>query len=305
MMAPGKACWYAIFHSASAFANAGLSLFDQSFEPFFQKPALLNTISIIMLLGSIGFVTLAELLYSFPALVGRKIYYYTLESKIIWITATLLLSITCFLFFFLELHTVFATTPLMVSLSNTLFNALSAMGTGFTSIHPLMLKPTTLLVIMAVAFIGTSPGSTGSGIHTTTAAILVATIKAILLKRKQVFLLGKKITQAQIYKATAIIALGISWVMLSTFMLTITDPDHDFLGLFFEAVSAFATLGISLDITPHLSILGKIVIMLSMIFGRLGPLTIFFAIKDSVIHDAHDNTHSRTEQDKNNRQIPE
>jgi trk system potassium uptake protein TrkH len=280
-----QACWYSIFHSASAFANSGLTLFDQSFEPFFDACALLNTLSILMLMGSIGFVTLSEILYSFPALVGRKIYHYTLESKIIWVTAFLLLSITFCLFFALEYHNTLAHSSLFTAMSNTLFSALSAMGTGFTSIHPTTLKPATLLLIMAVAFIGTSPGSTGSGIHTTTAAILVATVKAMALKKQHVTLFGKVITKIQIYKAATIIALGIFWVMLSTFLLSITDPAHDFLAIFFESVSAFATLGISADITPHLSMWGKIIIILSMIFGRLGPLTIIFAIKDTVSHD--------------------
>jgi trk system potassium uptake protein TrkH len=132
---------------------------------------------------------------------------------------------------------------------------------------------------MLYAFIGSSPGSTGSGIKTTTFAIFVGTVKAAVVGKTSVELQGRRIAQDQVFKALAITVLSLSWIIVATFCLLITEKGWEFLDILFEVVSAFATIGLSMGLTPYLSVTGKLFIIITMIIGRIGPLTMVLALR--------------------------
>jgi Trk-type K+ transport system membrane component len=131
-----------------------------------------------------------------------------------------------------------------------------------------------------IAFIGSSPGSTGSGIKITTLAIFFAAIKTAVSGRTNVEIKGRSIPLDQVNKCIAIVSLSLAWITLTTFLLLAFETEFSFFQLFFEAISAFTTLGISTKITASLSIFGKIVIMMSMIIGRIGSLTLILALRE-------------------------
>jgi len=132
---------------------------------------------------------------------------------------------------------------------------------------------------MMVAFIGFAPGSTGSGVKITTFFVFLATIRAAITGRSSVEIKERTIPINQVYEAIALIALGAGWIIFTTFCLLITERYCSFFPLFFEATSAFATLGISTGITAGLTIPGKILIIASMVVGRIGPLTLILTLK--------------------------
>ena len=140
----------------------------------------------------------------------------------------------------------------------------------------------TILYIMIMSFIGSSPGSTGSGIKTATFAIFLATVHSVLFGRQSVEIFGRKIAQIQIYKALTIITLSMSWIIITTFFLLITEKSFSFLDILFETTSAFVNLGMQTGITNGISNLGKLFLTITMIIGRIGSLTLILAfLKDS------------------------
>lgn len=278
-------CFLALFHSISAFSNAGLSLFPKSMSLYYHNGIILTTLCCLMLMGGIGFTTLREALKHIPELIRKKKYRFSLGSKIAWATTGVLLVCSVSLYWLLEKNHALGDIHPLTTIANAVFNGIASMGTGFTTIPAIQLQFATLIVIMVMAYIGTSPGSTGSGIKTTTIAIFFATVRAVIFGKPYVRIFGKRIARDQIHKAIAIISLSVPWIIFSTFLLLITEPGQRFIDIFFEAVSAFATLGISLGITPQLSAIGKLIIMMSMILGRIGPFTLIFALRKALIQE--------------------
>lgn len=275
-----KGWWYALFHSISAFSNAGVTLFKEySIFSYRQDIYILSVFAFLMLAGMIGFVTLREALRYIPAKIRGKKYTLSLVSKIIISTTTILILTATVLLFVLEDANALAAESSFFTALNAFINGIGGSGSGFSTVYMTSLRPASLLIIMILAFIGTAPGSTGSGIKTTTAAISLASVRAVIQGKNYVTLFGQRIPREQVRKAVAIISVSIPWVMFATFLLLIFEPEFTFLQVLFESVSAFATLGLSTNITPHLSSMSKIVLMANMIFGRIGPFTMIFAIK--------------------------
>ena len=132
---------------------------------------------------------------------------------------------------------------------------------------------------MIIGFIGSSPGSTGSGIKTTTFALFLNIIRATIKERPSVEAFGRTIPEDQVYKAVTIIALSIGWILLTTFCLLITEQTWNFIEIFFETVSGFSNVGYSLKGSHHLSFIGKILMCATMFVGRIGSLTFILGLK--------------------------
>lgn len=271
----------ALFHAISSFCSTGFSIFPQGVGIFRENaPFLLVTMALIMI-GELGFITWHELARAAKATYQQRWFKVSLHTKIVLSYSSLMIIVTTVALWLLGgASTVNNEAPLSTAL-NTLFNAISLRSCGFTTIVFASLPLALILIIMVVAFIGVSPGSTGGGIKVTSLALLVATIKAIMSGRSVVEVRERRIPHEQVFKALAIFTLAIAWILLTTFMLLLTEanPNQAFLPYFFEAVSAFANLGISLGVTPLLSSAGKIIVMVSMILGRIGSLTLILAIK--------------------------
>lgn len=267
-----KAVFLSVFHAVSSFCDAGLSLFPQGFISHKDNLFLLTIVSCIMTISGLGYITWYDIIGCLKTYKQRKRNHLSLHSKIVLFMTFTLSATSGILYWILERHNTLLNMPILSGLVNALFDGIALRGTGFTTISIDQLQLATLLVIMIMAFIGSSPGSTGSGIKITTFAILIATIKSAIQGQTIVTIRGRTIAKDQVYKAMAIVILGCAWVLISTFCLLITEQGMSFLDVLFESLSAFATLGLSTGITPYLSSTGKFFIIISMIIGRIGAL---------------------------------
>ena len=272
-----QAFFLSVFHAVSSFCDAGLSLFPQGYITHKDNFTLLLSVSCIMTFSGLGFLTWFDIMQCMKTFKQRKKNHLTLHSKIVILMTFILITSSVLLYWILERHNTLLSLSMPLGLINALFNGIALRGTGFTTIPIDQLQLATLLLIMIMAFIGSSPGSTGSGIKVTTFAILIATIKSAIKGQTIVTIMGRTIPKDQTYKAMAIIVLGCCWILITTFCLLITEQGMSFLDILFESVSSFATLGLSTGITPYLSSIGKFFIIISMIIGRVGALSLVLA----------------------------
>ncbi|MEX2438178.1 MAG: potassium transporter TrkG [Candidatus Babeliales bacterium] len=276
-----QAIFLAIFTSVSAFCNAGMSLFPHGMQVYNHNIPFLLLLSFLITMGGLGFTTLYEVfIWSLKKITRKKrAHQLSLNSKIVLKTTMLLISMATIIFWILEHNNTLAGMPLGVSFVNALFTATVDRSAGFSLISINSLQMASLFMILILSFIGSSPGSTGSGIKTTVFAVYLATVRAAIMGRQDVDIHHRRIQQEQVYKAMAIITLSLTWIAITTFFLLITEQNWQFLDIFFEAVSAFTNLGLSTGITKHLSTIGKLFIIVSMVIGRIGSLTLMLALR--------------------------
>jgi len=270
-----KALWLATFHSVSAFNNAGFSTFSNNLEKFHDDYFVNVVIMLLIILGGLGFVTLFELL----RLIRRKknVHSLSLHSHTVLITTGFLILGGATFIYLLESFRVLKGLGSAEGFIAALFQSVTARTAGFNTIPIGALSNSTLLIITILMFIGASPGSTGGGVKTTTAAIFFADLKSYLRGREPE-MWERSIDRATVEKAYLIIIICLTLVIVSTFLLMIFEPEMDAMDIVFEVVSAFGTVGLSAGITPHLSTAGKIVIIIVMYAGRVGPLTLALAV---------------------------
>ncbi|MEX0940751.1 MAG: potassium transporter TrkG [Candidatus Babeliales bacterium] len=271
--------FYSFFHAISSFCDAGFTLFPNGLIPYNRNILLLTITAILMFSGGLGFITWHEIMDYIKAMIFKKRRFFSLYTKIVLSTSFSLIFSTSVLYWILERNNAFHAMNPFIAFCNTVFNAIASRSTGFITVHPTELQVATLFVVMIIAFIGSSPGSTGSGIKTTTFAIFLATVHAAISGRTTVQIKGRRIARDQVYKALAVISLSLAWIILTIFCLLITERSWEFFDIVFEVISAFATLGLSTGITPYLSVIGKLFIMTTMIIGRIGSLTIILALR--------------------------
>ncbi len=272
----GYAMYLGFFHSISAFCNAGFSVFDNNIENFNTIPLIHGTISVLIILGGIGFIVLKE---CWEAILERKpLYKFSLHSKIVLLTTFyLLLSGTVFIFFSEYLSTLEGYT-FWEKLQIAWFQSVTLRTAGFNSIPLMGLQTPTIFVFIILMAIGGSPGSTAGGIKTTNFAILLQSIRTTLKGRRKVQMFDRILEPKDVIKAVSLVFLY--GFLASTFLLVLVslETKTGFLPLLFETISAFSTVGLSLGVTPLLSVSGKLLISLVMFVGRIGPLTFVLAV---------------------------
>lgn len=275
---PLRAIWYAVFHSISAFCNAGFSLFKTSLIGY-QGNLLVNTVvTILIILGGIGFMVIIDLigaLWRKGVAQPRKI---SLHTKIVLMVSLILISVAMLLILAFEGNNTMKGLPLSTKGLCAFFHAVTPRTAGFNTLNVGELLPVTLFLTIILMFIGGSSGSTAGGIKTGTLGVIFGIVRARLGSREEVELFGRSIPKDVTHRALAIIALSLLLVIASTMVLLVIEKEQTFLKILFEVVSAFGTVGLSTGITPELSSLGKLVIILTMFIGRIGPLTLAFAI---------------------------
>lgn len=268
-----KGLWFGLFHAVSAFNNAGFDLFGgfRSITGYVGDPVVTLGIAFPIILGGLGFSVLNEV-------VTRKNWRrFSLHTKLTLATTVVLLVTGMAVFLVLEYNHAIKDFSLPVKLLASFFQAVTPRTAGYNSVNIGTLYPTTLFFICILMFIGASPGSTGGGVKTTTFALLSLSIGSLVAGREDTEVFGRRIPFSQVVKAVAIFLLALGWVSGAVFVLLIVEH-KGFLQLLFETVSAFGTVGLSTGITPHLTVVGRIVIILTMFVGRLGPLTVAFAL---------------------------
>lgn len=267
----------AIFHSVSAFCNAGFSLFPNSLTDFRADTPIMLTMSLLIIFGGLGFMVILNL----PRLKDYR--RFNLQTKIVLVATVSLLIVGTVGVFLLENNHALRAMPLKEKILSSFFTSVTPRTAGFNVLPTDMLQAATKFFLMLFMFIGASPGSTGGGIKTVTAVILLAGFISMLKGRNRIFLYRRTIERDIYRRAVAIFALAMILIFSSTLILTVTEKalsykSHYFLNLFFETTSAFGTCGLSAGITPGLSVPGKLVIILTMFLGRVGPLTAALAL---------------------------
>ncbi len=243
-----------------------------------------------MFCGSLGFPALKELLdYSRYNFKGRKgkLFAFSLQTKIILYGSFAMAVFGMILLFFSERNNTLVGMDPLHKVVTLLFNSVSFRSAGFVLVPVETLTIGTIIVMMLFGFIGSSPGSTGSGVKITSFAVCIAAVKAIMSGNTRVHIGGRTIAMDQIIKAFTIIAVSGAWILMVTFIMSITEQGCAPLDLFLEVSSAFTNLGVSAGLTEHLSVIGKWLIIASMLVGRIGSLAFILAwVKRSLVKSA-------------------
>jgi len=277
---PGwRTLYLAAFHAVSAFSNAGFSLFSENLVGYSGDPGVSLTIAVLIILGGLGFPVLSNLM-TYP-LFGRKgqPWQLTLHAKVALAASGGLIVVGFLLVLLLEFDQGLRHLSFPQKALAAFFQSVTTRTAGFSTINIGTLAPATLLGIMTLMFIGGSPGSTAGGIKTTTFGTTAATLVAILRGREQVEVFRRAIHPGIIHKALALSFLAFTFLNVSIFLLLVTQ-EGGFLELAFEATSAFGTVGLSTGYTPRLSPVGKGIIIVTMLVGRIGPLGLASALAE-------------------------
>ncbi|RYM05495.1 Ktr system potassium transporter B [Sporolactobacillus sp. THM7-7] len=267
-----KGLYYSLFHAISAFNQAGFTMFPDSLGSYVGDPIINLTITLLITLGGIGFSVLADLWSS------RRFSDLALHSKVMLVGTLIIDTVAISAIFLIECsnpHTL-GPLPLGDKILAAWFQGISPRTAGFSTVDTGELSHATLLLSMALMFIGGGSTSTSGGIKLSTFILIVAEVIAFLKGKKEVVLMKRTISQQIIARAMAITFISVFVVFLALLLLSLTE-DLPFLDLTHEVVSAFGTAGASTGVTSHLTDFGKFVIICVMFFGKIGPLTLAFS----------------------------
>ena len=274
--------FFSIFHSISAFNNAGFSTLSNGlFEETIRNAYLLQfTIACLIILGGLGFGTIRDVFtIKFVRERIQKPWLHTkIGTKISIYSAIALLTLGTIVFFALENNGVISHLSFREKLMTSFFQSVTTRTAGFNTVDIGSLSLPVLIFFIFLMFIGASTGSTGGGIKTSTFTLVLLSAYSTIRGKKNLELFKKRIPWELLNKAFSIFLFSGSFILTSLFFLTITDPDIPLKKLMFEEVSAFCTVGLSTGITAELSLSGKSIIMVSMFIGRIGTLTLAIAL---------------------------
>jgi trk system potassium uptake protein TrkH len=270
---PLQAAWRALFTAISAFCSAGFALQSDSLIAYDQSPAILLTISAVIIVGSLG----PAAVVAFPAWARRR--RVSLQVHLVFVASIALTVAPAVLFLALEWGNTLDGLSTADRLTNAWFQSVTLRTAGFNSVDLAAVAPATLVVMLVVMFVGGSPGSTAGGVKTTTAAVLMLAVAAAAQGRSVTTAGRRRIPHRTIYEATAIAVVALFSVAAALFVLLLTQTLSMSEALF-EAVSALATVGLSIGATGQLDDVGKVIIILCMFAGRVGPLTVFIFLTE-------------------------
>ncbi|MCK5745195.1 MAG: potassium transporter KtrB [Oricola sp.] len=265
--------WSAIFHSISAFCTAGFSLNATSMEAFRDHAGINIVISLLSLLGAMGFLIVWDMWRNFTS----RAFHLGFTSKVIIRVTFMLLVFGAAILFVVE--PTIAALPPHERLFAAFFQSMTATTTVGFNTHPIgAMSHAAILVLLFLMAIGASPSGTGGGLKTTTFAAMLGLLRSTLKQRDAVRFFKRPIPQIRVQAAAASFFYFIVLLMIAMFFLILTEPGADFEALVFESVSAIGTVGLSMGVTGDLSTLGKLIIIVLMIAGRVGILTFGIAI---------------------------
>jgi trk system potassium uptake protein TrkH len=281
----GAALYKGLYHAISAFNNAGFSLFSDSLIGY-QGDLIINLIVMGLIVhGGIGFIVQNEILSRLRGL-RRKL---SIHTKIVVITTIVLILFGTILFYVFERNHIIKDAPILNRILASLFQSVTPRTAGFNTVDISALTNATLLLMLVLMFIGASPGSTGGGIKTTSAALLVMLMWSRLKGRLDVSTFNRTIPREIISRTISIIfASAFSIAIITSILLIVGGGDlpplesrHHFVEYLFDTVSAFGTVGLSMGVTPKLNDIQKLALLLMMFVGRVGPLTLAFSLSRS------------------------
>ncbi|MCQ4924801.1 TrkH family potassium uptake protein [Tissierella carlieri] len=266
-----RGIWFSIFHSVSAFCNAGFDITGNSIVPFVGDFVINMTISGLIILGGLGFSVYIDISRN---KCFKRLH---LHSKLVLTITGILLTVGMIVFLLTEFNNPYTLGELNTGekLISSFFQSVVPRTAGFNSVNIGALYDTTVFFIIILMFIGGSPGSTAGGIKTTTFGTLILTTIGVIKGNKDIVAYRKRIAEEVINRSLAIATVGMILILSVSFVLTVTEPAN-FLDVLFETTSAFATVGLTRGLTPNLTDFGKVMIILTMYIGRVGPLTMAY-----------------------------
>jgi trk system potassium uptake protein TrkH len=276
---PFTAFYYALFHSVSAFCNAGFSLFVDSLEGFAGRLDVVMTFAVLIIVGGLGFMVVSNILAWMLAKIkrdrlGSRL---TLHSKTVLVSSGILLALGTVVFFILEAGHWSTAVPAGQRMLSAFFTSVTARTAGFSTTPMGSIAVPSALVVTMLMFIGASPGGTGGGTKTSTIAVLIATIRSILRGRPRVEMFKRTVPQDVVNKAICVVILSLGLVFACSLIVSVAEQ-QPLTEVLFESVSAFGTVGLSRGLTRGLTMASKVAIITTMFFGRIGPLTLALAI---------------------------
>ncbi|HBZ65855.1 MAG TPA: ATPase [Bacteroidales bacterium] len=285
-LSSGRQFFYAIFHSISAFNNAGFSLFTDNLAGEIIGKAWVSHIIIALLIifGGLGFLVIQDVFSPRSILFRIKHPWRRIatSSKVVLLTSGILILAGMFVFLIAPHNEAIQGLSWGRKILAAFFQSVVSRTAGFNSVD-LSLLPTSIIVFfMFLMYVGGSPGSTAGGIKTTTFAVLMRSSVATLRGEKYLTMFRRNISFDTLDKAYALAFYSMAVIMLSAFLLTFTEPDVNFVSILFEEISAFATVGLSTGITAQMSDSGRLILIMSMFIGRVGTLTLGMALTRKV-----------------------
>ena len=264
---------FGLFHSISAFNNAGFSLFSNSFENFIGDIVINLTIMFLIVFGGIGFSVIGEILTI------KKIKKFSLHSKLVLVTTLCLILFGALTFFFMEFKNLnsIGEKPLGVKVLASFFQSITPRTAGLHTINMSKLNYPTLFFLALLMFIGASPGGTGGGIKTTTFTSVIIGALSTLRGRKNIIIFKRKISENTIKRALIITLAAIVLIITATILIMFLEK-CTLLAALFEVISAFGTVGLSTGITHSLTTASKVILILCMYIGRVGISVLSIAV---------------------------
>ncbi len=283
----GEVLFQSVFHSISAFCNAGFALFTNNlFETFVRENYMLHlVIAILIFFGSLGFPAMRDIfsLHNVRARLVSPWKNWKLSTRIALYASLILIFVGAVGFYLLECEGVLANQKSALGIFVTsIFQSVTTRTAGFNTVDMAALSVPVVILFIFLMFIGASSGSTGGGIKTSTFVLIFLAVITTIRGKKHLELGGRSISFDLLNKAFTVFIFSATYILLGTFFLAIFEPKLAVLDLVFEEVSAFCTVGLTRGITPYLSDPSKIVLILSMYIGRIGTLTLAFALASRV-----------------------
>lgn len=272
-----KGVWYSFFHSISSFCNAGFDLMGIR-EPFssvmsYSNNILINiVIMLLVILGGIGFVTWNDV-----KSYGINIKRYRMQSKVVLVTSLLLILLPAIFFFFFEFsREQWDDMSVGDKILASLFQSVTTRTAGYNTVDLTKLSGSSQALMIILMLVGGSPGSTAGGMKTTTFALLVTSTLAVLKRRENAHAFGRRISDEKIKQACAVLVMYIILFLSSGIIISGIENLPTSVAMF-ETASAIGTVGLTLGVTPQLSIFSKIILMVLMFIGRVGGFTLIYA----------------------------
>lgn len=266
-----KAVYYGVFHAISAFCNAGFMLFSNGMTGFSGDAVVSLTIMLLYILGGIGFIVIYQMVNR------RSFKKLSSNAKLAILTTGVLIFVPSFVVFHYEFDRSLAGMKIFEKILVTFFHVTSTRTAGFNTIDVSVFDNATLFLFCILMFVGASPGGTGGGAKTTTIGLLALSVRAIFRGQEDIECFGRRVPRDVITRSIAIVAIGFSAITLCIIALTMIEG-AEFIKIFFEVISAFNTVGLSLGLTPELSVIGKLFICVMMFLGRIGTLSLIFLL---------------------------
>jgi len=283
---------YAVFHSISAFCNAGFDLIGhgRSLTPYVNDPLVIIPIGMLVILGGLGFTVILD------TISHKKMRHYSLHTKLVFLLTTVLLLSGTGVYLLLEWNNPDTLGGLTLSgkLLAGFFQSLTTRTAGFNSIDTASLTNASKIWTIVLMFIGGSPASTAGGIKTVTFGVMLVMAYSVIQGKENVEIFKRRIPFDVVNRAITILVIGLVMMVMATMVLTILEPDYSFMDILFEVASAFGTVGLSTGITALLSNPAKILLTFTMFAGRVGTLTIAFALANrqnqykNLVHYPHE-----------------